>query len=454
MAVRRWILGFLLVGTLAVSSVFGQTIRQPAPFRQVSYQEDPYYYLAQKEPAAKSPSDAVPEAAVTGGECCTSECGACDELIDCHRRCCRRCSSLTFGGWLQVGMTGNGMDPHDRYNGPNMTNDRVGDLQMNQLWFYAQRPVNTGGDGFDIGGRVDVLYGTDWRIADCHGRGLEDRMNGPNTLYGLAIPQFYAEFGINNLSIKMGRMAGILGYESVVPMMDFFYSHNYQICYMEPVLITGLMTEYKFADQLKFYAGFHNGVHNFENENGDLNGQAGVTWTSCDGGTSLAYAFDLGRNDALAQHEEYIHSIVFKKQLTHRLQYVLQSDYSHREGLPGQQDTEAYGIAQYLFYKIDNEWTAGMRVEWFRDDDGTKVFGVGNLPDARGWDGAPGYAGNFTDVSMGLNWKPRKNITLRPEVRWDWYDGPANQAGPDRHPYDDGHRNTQFTFATDLVITF
>jgi hypothetical protein len=43
---------------------------------------------------------------------------------------------------------------------------------------------------------------------------------------------------------------------------------------------------------------------------------------------------------------------------------------------------------------------------------------------------------------------------VRPEVRWDWYNGAANPNGPYPYPYDDGTKLTQFTFGCDFVMTF
>ncbi len=367
---------------------------------------------------------------------------------------------VNTGGWVQVGATLNGDDPGDNFNGPLLTNDRHGEPQMNQLWLYFHRPVETGGCGFDVGGRVDLLYGTDWRVAYYHGFGLEgdiDRatLNGSDQLYGFSLPQFYAEFGINDLSVKMGRMTGILGYEIVPPMGNFFYSHSYALCYGEPILITGLMSNYKFNDQLSVLGGFHQGVHRFEDNNGRLNFQGGVMWNSPDQRFSLAYALDFGRNDFIFPLEdEYIQSLVFKFQVTPKLLYVLQNDLGWAEGRGAQADAQWYGINQYFLYALNEKWSAGMRMEWFRDDDGTRVLGLGNL-DARGWSGPsglPGYNGSFTALTLGLNWKPKANIFLRPEVRWDWYDGTTNAAN--QLPFDAGSSSSQFTLATDVVITF
>ncbi|HLA84446.1 MAG TPA: outer membrane beta-barrel protein, partial [Thermoguttaceae bacterium] len=171
-----------------------ETLTQPASVKQVTYFDDTDVadLKATETPAAIETSNAYRQAA------------CCPEMCDPG---CSPCNSLGFttGGWLQAGITANSQDPQDRFNGPLMTDDRVGELEMNELWFYLERPIHTE-NGFDVGGRVDFLYGTDWRIVDCYGNGLEDRMNGPRNLYGVALPQMYVEAGVGDFSVKMGRM--------------------------------------------------------------------------------------------------------------------------------------------------------------------------------------------------------------------------------------------------------
>ncbi len=103
-------------------------------------------------------------------------------------------------------------------------------------------------------------------------------------------------------------------------------------------------------------------------------------------------------------------------------------------------------------------------MEWFSDDDGTRVGGVGRPSElglGRGWSEGPavdqnliGWAGDFYELTLGLNWRPHQNIIVRPECRWDWYSGPAN--GRSRFPFDSfsNTRINQFTFGTDLIVTF
>ena len=60
-------------------------------------------------------------------------------------------------------MTFNSLSPTNRWNGPVFTNDRSNEYEMNQLWLGWERAVKTDGCGWDIGGRIDLMYGSDWR---------------------------------------------------------------------------------------------------------------------------------------------------------------------------------------------------------------------------------------------------------------------------------------------------
>ena len=85
-----------------------------------------------------------------------------------------------------------------------------------------------------------------------------------------------------------------------------------------------------------------------------------------------------------------------------------------------------------------------MRFEWFRDEDGTRVglnrpSNPNNVP----------FVGNFYSVSAGLNWSPTTNLTFRPEIRADWFNG--DQV---RQPYDDGDDDSQVLLGMDAILLF
>jgi len=385
------------------------------------------------------------------------------------RSCARRSHRFTFGGWIDQGVTANAYHSADRFNGPVTFNDRDGEYQFNQVWAFAEKCVDTKGCGWDFGGRVDLLYGTDHRFTMARGleveRDFSDKWNHER-FYGLALPQAYADVAFNDWTVRMGHFFTILGYETVAAPENFFYSHAYTMQYGEPFTHTGLLASYALNDQITLSGGFDRGWDNWEDNNDKLSFLGGASWTSCDQDTSLTFAVSSGPYDNAGEWNRLMYSVVFTHQLTCRLLWVLQHDF----GLDNNggrtlrdnsvEDAQWYGINQYLIYNLSREWDFGVRVEWFADDDGTRVGGIGA---PHGWTLGPdvgpdtpnnriGWAGDFFEVSVGLNWKPRPRITARPECRWDWYRGPRD--GSNHLPYDFGTRGYQFTFATDLIITF
>jgi hypothetical protein len=363
---------------------------------------------------------------------------------------------IKMGGWVQQGFTYDAWSPTDRFNGPVSTNDRSNEYQLNQAWLYFVRPTKTDGCGLDIGGRVDVMYGEDWRFGQCFG--LETRIDDPNNFYGLILPQFYLEVAYNNLTVKMGHFATLTSLEMVPSPLNFFYSHSYLMAgYYDPELVTGLQAEYKLSDHWIAVGGFNQGWLMFENPYDTLNFLGGVKWASDDKKATLSAMVIAGPTPTFAGFHDVANCIiVYTNQLTERFSWGAQVT-AGRENQgsvinPGQDDTW-YGTEQLFTYKLNPKWAAAVRYEWVQDNEGSRVAGIGNiLGTSRGWTGAPGFAGAFSDLSLGLNYRPNPNWVVRPEVRWDWYSGSRNLAN--QLPFNDFASSSQFTAAVDAIVTF
>lgn len=354
------------------------------------------------------------------------------------------------GGWIQQGITFNSRHPDPPYNGPVATNDLDREYQLNQLWLYLDKPADNGGEGWALGAHLDMIYGTDWRFGI--NNGLENRINGFNgQTYGLVIPQAYVEVAYNKLSVKLGHYGGILDYEAVPAVMNPFYSHSYSYGYTVPQLVTGVAADYKLTQQLSLQAGFHRGWMQFEDNNGNLDFMGGVKWHSRENRVSLAYALSTGPQDAAGNQDRFVSSFVAQANVTKKFKYVLVQNLGYESNAPRNgQDAEWYGLNQYFLYTLNPCWTAGVRFEWLRDDDGVRVAGPGNIPGVRAFDGR-GFAGNFYELTAGVNWRPHANVLFRPELRWDWYDGAA---GPTGLPFGDGNADDQLTCAMDMIVTY
>jgi hypothetical protein len=431
------------------------------------------YYYQPADPA--SPSDQAAAAAPVvpvapaAAPCTTCEAPACEECEPWHLFCQKECG-WNFYGWANGGIMANAHNPQDHFNGPVTFADRDYG-QFNQLYGVLENTIDTGGCGWDIGGRVDVLFGSDYFFTQAVGLELHDdgtahwnqNAAGFGSEYGLALPQFYAEIGYNDLSVKLGHFYTVIGYEVVPATGNFFYTHAYTMQYGEPFTHTGALATYKYSDSTTLVGGIVNGWDNFDREVDTGAALFGFAWADEDAGRSLAWNMILSPNETNfygAQTNRNMYSLVFQQTwgCDDEWQYVFQHDYGWQHN--GNPTTpllaaEWYGINQYLFYTINDCWKAGLRFEWFRDDDGARVTGLRNQNNAIFLDG---FAGNFFELSAGLNWTPHTNWIIRPEIRYDWFDGVKvadGGFGPvSTGPFRGGTGVDQLLFGFDVIVTF
>ncbi len=368
----------------------------------------------------------------------------CDEVV--HGRPWRNrfyawFDGLDFDAWLDQGATINTLSPRDRTNGPVTFNNRSNDYQLNQAYLRLKRDVNTDGDVWDVGGRVDLLYGSDSIFTEARGLETNDdfspKWNAQQ--YGLALPQAYAEFFApwgNGIDMKFGHFYSEFGYERVAGPENFFYSHSYMFQYGEPKTYTGFIGTTKLGDFI-IQAGMTRGWDNWEDDNNDLAFTGGIAWESESKRTRIALNVNAGREQPdPSSSVRTLYSLMIEQKLGELWQYVFQYDYaSEPEAGVGGILANWYGIDQYLYRQINENWKAGMRFEWFRDENGSRV------PDAGG-------TGDYFELTAGLNWTPGTYVVVRPELRWDW------TGTPDLYPYGDHTRSNQLLLDCDVIVRF
>ena len=112
-------------------------------------------------------------------------------------------------------------------------------------------------------------------------------------------------------------------------------------------------------------------------------------------------------------------------------------------------------MAQTVAYAVNDKLTVSARFEIVRDSDGFFVAqfgatddftnlqrGVATL-DARTVSGGPN---TYLEATVGVQYKPLKCLTLRPEVRVDH----STKGGP----YDDSSRPYSVTIGADAILAF
>lgn len=381
---------------------------------------------------------------------CPSEAPCVDQPWALPQPCWLASRGIVIGGWLDQGLTFNGRS-HDGYNGVVGFNDRDDEYQMNQFDVFVNRDINTEGGGWDIGGRIDLLYGTDARFIEANGF---ERDWNQAAMYQLAVPQMYADIGWDLWKVRMGKFYSPIGYEAVPAPENFFYSHSYSFLYGEPRTFTGMLVGRQVGQQVAVSGGFHRGWDNFRDLDGrdNLGFVGGVCWTSCNQRASLGFMLTSGEQGI--DNNTVMYSIVGQLQLADRLRYVVEHNFGQSSGGLVQPirpqvltTAEWYGLTNYLLYDLNCCWSAGLRFEWFCDNNGTRVSPVAHANTAAGEE----FMGNFYEITAGLNWRPRANLAVRPELRWDWYN--PNISGLP-YPFSSGTRNDQFLAAIDAVLTF
>ena len=388
-----WVAGGLLTAAATSATAAEQTVLDPSLYTQVAQaapapaipnvpQEDAYQLraLPPQEAAQESSEEEGPNRYL--------------ELPFLTER------GISTYGWIDAGIGANNWG--SAFNGPITFNDRNWQGQMNQLYLVNEKVLDTEDGGWDWGGRVDLLYGTDYIFTTA--RGLDGNLfyqpnpagsgGAPSWVsskdYGLAMPQLYGEVGYGNHAVKFGHFYTIIGYEVVPAIGNFFYTHAYTMQYGEPFTHTGILDVWTVNDQLTVYGGITNGWDNYSDPinyfginnpgypgaNSNAAFLGGATFKSSDEAQALTMTVssgnEIGSFDAVSGlaniGNRSILSTVYVNELTDKLTYVFQNDngWQFNAGTPdtlnqAQPGTALwYGINQFMFYNINDNLVGGV----------------------------------------------------------------------------------------------
>lgn len=346
-------------------------------------------------------------------------------------------TGIEVGGWLSMGVAGNFDDPENNSNGPVTFSDRANEFNVQQLYGYVERAVDTESKGWDVGFRADVMYGTDSRFSPTSNYDDNFTTDGNSNYHKVVFPQAYAEIYApigNGITTKIGHFYTIIGNEVVTAPDNFFFSHAYTMQYAEPFTHTGILSSYSVNDNVSITGGVVTGWDSFFQQPANFLG--GVNYTTDDERTSVAVALVTGDvyEDTARDHDHNrtMYSIVINHDITDNLHYTLHHDFGIEQNAAADGTTAKwYGLNQYLAYDINEKLAVGMRAEWFRDEDGTRVTGAKD---------------HFFALTAGVNYSPVPWLKIRPEVRYDWTSHTT--------PYDDATDDNQLLISADATIIF
>jgi hypothetical protein len=320
---------------------------------------------------------------------------------DCRNRCwcnlgCekklfpKQCGGLEIGGWLSQGY-------HNRNN--ILVNNRRREWNLHQAWLYAGKAASQDSCDWDFGYRADLLYGIDAQDLQAFGNGPTGAPSGWDNdwdfgSFGWALPQLYVEFANLDWNVKVGKFFSPYGYEVIGATGNFFYSHSFTMYNSEPFTMSGVLAEKRVSSNKSYVFGVTAGWDTaFENNEGGGNVIFG-TREQLNDHISLAITNSWG--DAGTRGSGNLTSAVAEVELTDSLDYVLQTDFLNLG------TNQEFGIVQYLFKEINPCLSVGSRLEWWKSD---QFFTSSRS--------TYGY-------TVGANYRRNANVTIRPELRFDW----------------------------------
>jgi hypothetical protein len=359
-------------------------------------------------------------------------------------------------GWMYGTANYNGTNSGTtRYNGPLTMNDQEG-FYLNQLWINANKALEK--DCFGWGANLDVFFGNDYLAS--LSRGFENRRARgwlphwwENQDYGIAIPQAYVDVGTSDYYLRIGHFYTPHGFMVVQAPNNFFNTLPYGFMMTNPFTHFGVQANANVTEQISVMGAIVNGWDALDRP---------VNSAAFMGGLKYSFKESKGfvsTNLITGQEPEnlgpgyaartLITNIVDYKP-TDKWELVFENNLLWQRNRAGLGTDMSYSFIPYVFYKINDCWRAGLRYEYFHDPSGfISAERVGNPNNGPIISAGP-YRGNMQSVSAGLNWAPNasKNLMIRPEVRYDWFQGAGVQ------PFNAGNDDHQIMFVLGAILQF
>ena len=374
-------------------------------------------------------------------------------------------SGIAFSAQIEGGVTFNPASP--KLNFGQLYTDHPNQPTLNQVLLTVQRPTDPKATGWDVGFQLQGLYGSDARYT--HFLGLLNNAL-PYDRYQLDITNANVQVHMPVISdggvdMKLGLFVSPLGYETIDPSTNPFYSHSYIYNFALPGKGTGGYAIVHASPMVDIYGGIDTGNQTTFGYRGDNNGVVaglvGFNLTLLDGNLTVLALSHLGsETPALVSPSansllRYYNDVVITYKATDKLTLVSELNYTKDDFAR----SSAMGFAQYGSYALTDTLTLNGRAEVFADSGNFYVAAdPANNDPARALLGLPNTsygapkATTYGEFTLGVTYKPTlpapiTGLMIRPEIR---YDTSLNGTTP----YNGGKDSGSFTIAADFVLGF
>lgn len=350
---------------------------------------------------------------------------------------------LRMYGVLEMGFTGNLIGGDDVLPGRVFEARRVNNFRLHQLRLILERPYDAS-KSFDFGGKVEGMFGGDAMLThspglfDKAGEGTADEWADMLQLYG----QLWFKTGPESgLEVTGGKFVTPMGAEVIAAEGNALYSRSYLFGYAIPFTHTGVKLNYIVNSQASMYFALVEGWEVWNDNNNAPSYMVGGALSSkeqVEGKAQDTIYWNVITGPEQAHDSEHFRTVIdltYTHLWSGALSQSINADLGMEPGVPDVGYARWYGLAHYLTYTFNKYASATYRTEWFRDEGGSRT----------------GVDGAWYENTLGLTLTPcpddkvLKNLSLRPELRWDY----CNEAA-----FGNGDRHNQLTAGIDLVFKF
>jgi hypothetical protein len=351
-------------------------------------------------------------------------------------------TGIKIGAYIEGSYTYNFRAP-----GSDINEGRVFDFEhdaarMNQLELSISRTPDVAAAAkagkWDWGFMIDMMYGSDGRLI--HANGLNGYFD-TSPINQFDLTQAYGEVVIpvgNGLDVKFGKFVTPFGYETINPTTNPLFSHSFLFGFGIPFTQTGVTVGYDIVPQkLTVVGGFTRGWDQATNDNnGAIDGLFEVIYVISDemkltGNASIGPQRGGNNGDYRYAFEGIF---TYNPKAMAAWTFALDGLFAWEEHASSAGNTAYWGSAVgYVGWKWNDYCTVNGRVEWFRDDGGSRT----------------GISGSLFEGTIGATVHPfphdrwGQNLMIRPELRGDYSNKDAFAGGT--------HKD-QATIAVDAIF--
>ena len=285
---------------------------------------------------------------------------------------------------IDAGIMGNPEAPADGLNFGHLYDDHANQVQLNQVLLTANKPLDPKNPDFQWGFKAQFMYGSDARYSQYLG---ELNRVDPSDRNQLAVIEanvllHLPWIGAGGTDMKLGQYPSPLGYESIDPSQNPFYSHSYISNFGVPSGHTGVLAQTHVNDVLDIYAGIDTGTNTTFGPLGDnnsaLGGLGGIGLNLLGGNLTVVATTHAGPEqptrllsplgvNADGQWRWY-NDLIITWKASDALTFVTEGNLVRDDYGTDGKPVNGMGVAQYASYTLTDTITLNARAEYWRDD--------------------------------------------------------------------------------------